>query len=94
MYYAGAYLDNDAQATFTDHVLSAAKIEPPFEAPTGVEICPRTSADGKPIYIIINHERGYRTVPLPWPAWEHLSGRPVGGVLEMDSYGVAVITKV
>jgi beta-galactosidase len=93
VYYAGAYLDELTQAAFIDQVLKSLQIEPAFDTPAGVEICPRTSADGRAVFILINHEREPKTVSLPWAAHEHLAGERVDGRLELEAYGIAVLTE-
>ncbi|MBN1310367.1 MAG: beta-galactosidase [Anaerolineae bacterium] len=93
LYYVGAYLDEEAQDVFIDHVLKTAKLKPPFDTPAGVEICPRTNAEGKTAYILINHERDRKVVSLPWKAQEHLGKQTIDGTLDLDAYGIAVVTK-
>ncbi|MBN1427690.1 MAG: beta-galactosidase [Anaerolineae bacterium] len=94
VYYVGAYLDDNAQDVFIEHVLKAAQLAPPFDAPAGVEICPRSGADGRLVYILINHERAHQIVSLPWAAQEHLTGQRVDGTVALDAYGIAVLTQV
>jgi len=91
-YYAGAYLDDDAQAAFIGHVLKAAQIEPPFETPAGVEICPRTSARADPSTSSSTMSATTRLCRCPG-AQEHLTRQPIDGTLELDPYEIAVLTK-
>jgi hypothetical protein len=65
-----------------------------LEAPASVEACKRVTAKGEEIYIVINHSREEKRVPLPWPAREHLSGEMGQGDLILVPYGVAVLTRV
>ena len=54
----------------------------------------RVNAKEEEIYIVINHSREEKRVPLPWPAREHLSGEVGKGDLILAPYGVAVLTAV
>ncbi len=94
IYYVGAYLDDAAQQAFVDRLVSTAMLKPVLETPPGVEACKRVNAKGEEIYIIINHSREEKRVPLPWPAREHLSGEMGQGDLILAPYGVAVLTRV
>ena len=53
----------------------------------------RVDAQGKEVLLLINHARAERTVSLPWPGREHLSGTEVDGDLRLSPYGVAVVTR-
>ncbi len=60
-----------------ERVIEFAHLRPPMEAPEGVEVCKRVNNQGAEVYILINHETGRKTVPLPWMAYDRLSSRPV-----------------
>lgn len=94
VYYVGVYLDEEAQQALTDHIVRMVGIRPVLETPPGVEARVRVDAEGKRIYIVINHEREEQLVPLPWPAQEHLGGQPVAEELKLAPYGVAVLTRL
>ena len=94
VYYVGAYLDDAAQQAFLDHLVKNAQVRPVMETPPGVEACKRVNAKGEEIYIVVNHSREEKRVPLPWPAREHLSGEMGQGDLILAPYGVAVLTRV
>jgi hypothetical protein len=51
------------------------------------------SAQGREVFIIINHEQTEKQFDLPWPAHEHLVGIDTRE-LQLESYGVAVVTRV
>ena len=94
IYYVGAYLDDAAQQAFVDRLVSNAMLKPVLETPPGVEARKRVNAKKEEIYIVINHTREEKRVPLPWPAREHLSGEMGQGDLILAPYGVAILTRV
>jgi beta-galactosidase GanA len=94
VYYVGAYLDDAAQQAFLDRLVGTAMMKPVMEVPTGVEVRKRVNAEKEEIFIVINHEREEKRVPLPWPAREHLSGEAGKGELILAPYGAAILTKV
>jgi len=91
--YVGAYLDRSSQQILLDRIARSAEVQPVMETPTGVEACLRLNAKGQQVFIIINHERAEKSVRLPWPAREHLSGRTLAGNLGLAPYAVAVLTR-
>lgn len=93
VYYVGAYLDEAAQSSLMNLILTAVDIPSPWQTPQGVEVCQRTAPDGKKIYIVINHCGKAQTVKLPWPAREHLSDADCSGELALSNYGVAILTR-
>jgi beta-galactosidase len=94
VYYVGAYLDDEAQQSLMDHIVRMVGIRPILETPADVEAGMRVAPDGKRIYILVNHRREERLVPLPWPAREHLAGQSVADELKLAPYGVAILTRV
>jgi beta-galactosidase len=93
VYLVGAYLDDAAQQALLDHIATLAGIRPALGTPSGVEAHKRMNAQGREIWIVINHERMEKQVPLAWPAQEHLGGHAVNGNLSLGPYGVAVLTR-
>lgn len=93
VYFIGAYLDDGSQQQLLNQITQAAAVAPAMQTPAGVEARKRMNVHGEEITILINHERQSQPVALPWPAHEHLSGRTVTE-LELEAYGVAVITRI
>ena len=91
--YVGAYLDDASQQKLLDDILLSAGVQPLMELPSGVEIRQRVRADGRQIFIILNHERTEKQVTLPWQAHEHLHGRDIQD-FQLEPYGVAVVTRI
>jgi beta-galactosidase len=92
VYYVGAYLDDDSQTALIGTMLAAALIKP-LVTPPGVEHHTRTTPEGAEIHFVINHERVEKALPIPWPAWDHLTGQRVEKVIKLPPYGVVVITQ-
>ena len=92
VYYVGAYLDEAAQQAFIDRVIQTAQLKPVMQAPSGVEVGKRVSAEGEDIFIVINHEREEQVVALPWSAHDHLSEAAVTDELKLAPYGVSILT--
>jgi beta-galactosidase len=92
VYMVGAYLDTDAQKSFLAHVIQSAEARPVLETPAWIEACRRTTAAGKPIYIVINHDTQTHEVTLPWQARNHLN-QTIGETFTLAPYETAVITK-
>jgi beta-galactosidase len=93
VYYVGAYLDDEAQQALIAHMTPFAGARADMEAPAGVEVRRRSSADGPTVYIVINHERAQRSIDLPWPAHEHLTDSSLEESLELGPYEVALLTR-
>ena len=93
VYYVGAYLDDEAQQALIAHMMPLASVRPALEAPDGVEVRRRWKADGSAVYVAINHTRMRQSLILPWPMHEHLSTREAEEALELEPYGVAVLTR-
>src|SRR5688572_11487858 len=92
VYLVGAYLDDAAQEALFVTILHKAGLQPVLETPTGVEACLRVGADGREVFILINHNTTPQTVSLPWQAYDHLSGQIVMR-LALEPYGVGVLTR-
>ena len=91
VYYVGAYLDDAGQRHLLEGILQQAGLEI-FPAPAGVEVRRRIGQDGRQLFLVINHSREECSMPLPWPAYDHLAGRAVEQ-LELEPYGVAVLRR-
>ena len=91
VYTVGVYLDEQAQQIFMHHVLQMAGVRG-LNSPEGVEVSTRVDPAGRVIHIVINHTAAERSLSLPWPALEHLSGRDVRE-LQLEPYGVAIVTR-
>lgn len=90
--YVGAYLDERSQQQLLDRIVQSAGVSPVLECPPGVEVRTRVSAQGKEVFIIINHERAEKRLWLPWLAHEYLEGNDTRQ-LRLRSYGVAVVAR-
>jgi beta-galactosidase len=93
VYTVGVYLDERAQQTFMEHVLQMAGIQA-VKSEKDVEVSTRSTAEGKLIYIVINHAPAERSFVIPWPAHEHLTGQIVHKDIKLLPYDVAILTKV
>ncbi len=94
IYYVGAYLDDVAQASFMRRVAQVAGVQKLLETPVGVTASRRTRPDGQEILILINHTRQEQTVNLATNTYDdHLSGKRFAGMLKLEPFGVAVLTK-
>ena len=94
VYYVGAYLDDESQQALLDRIMKAAGVEPILFTPPGVEACLRQRPDGVALYFLVNHAAAPATVSLPWPAHDRLQDRTVQGELQLEAYGVSVLTRV
>ncbi len=90
-YYLGTIIKEASfYDTLIDELLDAAKIEPAFVAPEGVEISVR-EGDGKRILFLVNHTEQQQTVPVPAGKDDLLAGNKTGSTITLDRYGVAVV---
>jgi beta-galactosidase len=92
VFYVGAYLDEAAQKSLMDHILNTAGIQS-IKTPPGVEVRTRIKPGGEEVYLVMNHSQEEKTLSLPWPAHEHISGSLVKEKLKLPGYGVMVLTK-
>lgn len=92
VYFVGVYLDQAAQQALLDQLLETAGIRA-WNTPEGVEVCARVNRDGTQVYLMINHRRSEQTVPLPWPAHDHLSRETLKEEKRLPPYGVAILTR-
>ena len=94
VYYVGTYLDDAAQHALITHMAPLAGVRRAIEdVPAGVEVRVRTNPEGTDSYLVINHEAEERSLELPWPVQEHLTGESAEGELVLGPYGVALLTK-
>lgn len=91
--YVGAYLDEATQQQLIDSIATSAGVQPVMECPAGVEARKRVDTDGREIFIVINHERTEKQLPLPWLAHEHIHGLDTRE-LQLAPYAIAVLTRV
>jgi beta-galactosidase len=91
VYYVGAYLDEAAQQILLSRLLKTAKVTT-IATPPGIEMGVRTRPDGEKVYIVINHTANERSIQLPWPATEHLTGAVITTEFKLPAYAVAVVT--
>jgi beta-galactosidase len=92
--FIGAYLDDASQKSMMDRVAAAADVRGVMVTPPGVSACRRVSPSGADIVILANHSRAAQAVRVPWAAREHLRGQEVSGEIELEPFGVALLTKV
>jgi beta-galactosidase len=93
VYYIGVYLDEAAQHALVKRIAKLAAVGPVLETVAGVEARQRIRPDGERITFVINHEPEAKSIVLPWPAHEHLSGQSLTGDLNLAPYGVAILTE-
>lgn len=91
--YVGAYLDEASQQQLIDSIATSARVQPVMECPAGVEARKRVDTNGREIFIVINHERTEKQLPLPWLAHEHIHGLDTRE-LRLAPYAIAVLTRV
>ena len=92
VYYVGAYLDENAQQALLDRFLKNAALQN-IPTPPGVEIRPRTTADEKLLYFVINHTASEQKVTLPWPAYDHVTEAEISNELSLNPYGVGLLSR-
>lgn len=92
VYTVGAYLDEETQQSFMDHVLQVAGIRG-MKSEKDLEVINRIDPAGKVILFVINHAAEERRFVLPWRAEEHLTAQTVQNDLILLPYGVAILTR-
>ena len=92
VYLVGAVLDEAAQDALFALILREAGAEPALVTPNDVEACLRVGADGRAVYILINHSGRQQSVTLPWQAVNHLSNQTEKEIY-LQPYGAAVLTR-
>jgi len=91
VYLVGALLAEAAQDALFALILRAAGAEPVLDTPQGVEAGLRVGADGREVYILVNHSGQPQSVSLPWAAYDHLSGQ-TGRLVQLPPYQAALLT--
>jgi beta-galactosidase len=99
IYYIGTVLDERSQSILMDRITLMGTVKTVMAFPKGMlipglEVCRRVTQDKKEIYILINHDKVEKKVPVPWPAKEHLTGSAGTGEYRIGPYGVAVMTQL
>jgi beta-galactosidase len=92
VYLVGAVLDESTQDALFTLILRGAGVKSPLITHQGVEACLRIGADGREVYILINHSGQEQSVSLPWDAFNHLTDQ-TGKEFALKPYGAAVLTK-
>jgi beta-galactosidase len=92
VYYVGTYLDDDAQSHLVDTIVRSALLKP-LITPPGVEHRTRTTPEGAEIHFVLNHESQEKVLPIPWPAWDHLTAQRHEKYVKLPPYGVVVLTQ-
>jgi beta-galactosidase len=97
VYYIGAVLDEISMAIILDRIALMGSVKTVMAFPKGVilpglEVCKRISQDGKEVYILINHDKLEKKVPVPWPAKEYFTGSSGTGEFKIGPYGVAIMS--
>jgi beta-galactosidase len=92
VYFVGACLDEPLQDLFLARVAADAGLRPVLHTPPGVEAARRVDGSGREAVVLINHDREPAVVSLSVPSWDHLAGRVVDGSIELEPYGVALLT--
>jgi beta-galactosidase len=93
VYLMGAYLDDDAQQTLVQHIIDTVQVVPVLNTPVGVEAGRRIGADGRAVYLVINHEGTAHDISLPAPMVDGLSKCQVKESLSLAPYGIALLTQ-
>ena len=93
VYLVGSYLDDVAQDALFAGIVKEAGLQPVLETPPGIEACLRLGADGREVFILINHGKAPQTISLPWQAHDHLSGETLT-TLALEPYRAALLTRV
>lgn len=94
VYFVGACLDDGLQDLLLARVAADAGLRPVLETPPGVEATRRVDDSGREAIVVINHDRERALVWLSGPYWDHLAGRAVDDSIELEPYGVALLTPV
>jgi beta-galactosidase len=88
----GAWLNDELQSDLTDWLLELAQVTPPpLNAPRGVEVARRVSAEGRAVTFVLNHNYQEARVPLSAPHKDILSGETFTEWLPVPPYGVRLL---
>lgn len=89
--YLGTLPDTKLLQSILDAAITKAGVEPGFGTlPDGIELCRRVGATHT-FYIVINHSQSARTVALPKPMHELLTGK-TAATIDLPAQGVAVLS--
>lgn len=92
VYYIGAYLDNQTQCSLLQQIVKAAGVQPLMTTPPGVEARLREHSGGRRLYFLINHEPVDQCFPLPWPAYDYLTGTYITDEVHLPACELAILT--
>jgi beta-galactosidase len=87
----GAWLDAGLTTALTARLLDRAGLHPPLEPVPDVEVCRRVRPDGGEVLVVVNHGACERTVPLPGPRLDLLTGRRHEDAMRLPANDVAVL---
>ncbi|MFE2917511.1 beta-galactosidase [Kitasatospora indigofera] len=72
--YCGAWLDEDGTDAVVGRLLAGSGIRAPLDVPEDVELCRRVRPDGEQVLVLVSHARERRSVALPEPCTDVLTG--------------------
>jgi beta-galactosidase len=91
--YIGALLDRPLMRRALEWIAGTAGLRAAFGAvPDDVEVCRRSGPRGD-VFVVLNFGRQARTVNLPHPMRDVLTGGPAVSSVQLDRYGVAVLSR-
>ena len=93
-YYLATALGQDALGPLLGKLCADAGIQPPVPdgPPSGVEVMPRVSPDGKTLLYVLNHTAQPVSVTLPEGAHtDLLTGKTLEGTADLEKYGVVIL---
>ena len=82
------------QQTLLQHIIDVAQVTPVLNTPAGVEAGCRAGADGRAVYLLINHERIVHDVKIPGRMYDCLSQCQINDSLSLAPYGIAVLMQM
>jgi beta-galactosidase len=89
-YYVGTVLKADGLDWLMTHVLAEADVQPPLQAPSGVEALVRKGPAGEYLFLL-NHNAETVAVNLPRPMTDMLTGKLLNRTVGVPAYGVLVL---
>jgi beta-galactosidase len=92
-YYYGAVFNQAAASALLDRLGLASPLEDWIELPRPVELCIRENSDsGVRLIFLLNYSDTAQAISLRKPAADALSGEQVQGSIELEPYGVRVLS--
>jgi beta-galactosidase len=92
-YYYGAVFNQAAASALLDRLGLASPLEDWIELPRPIELCIRENPDsGVRLIFLLNYSDTAQTISLRKPATDALSGEQVQGSIELEPYGVRVLS--